>query len=69
MDCVNDIEERLQTARRAMARVHNETVRVRAGIDAATASAAPPMGVLHPVPPNDLTTKLQCTTSTSYMRP
>ena len=26
MDSVNDVEERLQTARRAMARVHNETV-------------------------------------------
>ena len=40
-DHVNDIEERLQSARRAMARVHNETVRVRAGVDAAKASAAP----------------------------
>ena len=27
-DAVNDIEERLQAARRAMARVHNETVQV-----------------------------------------
>ena len=39
-DTVNDVEERLQTARRAMARVHNETLRVRAGVDAAKASAA-----------------------------
>ena len=38
-DAVNDIEERLQTARRAMARVHNETLRVRAAVDAAKASA------------------------------
>eukprot|EP01045_Picozoa_sp_COSAG04_P027891 COSAG04_NODE_4188_length_2245_cov_4.831911_1_plen_522_part_00 len=38
-DAVNDVEERLQSARRAMARVHNETVRVRAGVDAAKASA------------------------------
>ena len=40
VDQVSDIEERLQTARRAMARVHNETLRVRAGVDAAKASAA-----------------------------
>ena len=39
VDKVNDIEERLQSARRAMARVHNETLRVRAGVDAAKASA------------------------------
>ena len=32
-DAVNETEERLQSARRAMARVHNETVRVRAGVD------------------------------------
>ena len=38
-DAVNDVEERLQSARRAMARVHNETVRVRAAVDAAKASA------------------------------
>eukprot|EP01045_Picozoa_sp_COSAG04_P043638 COSAG04_NODE_14395_length_570_cov_0.700637_1_plen_104_part_10 len=40
LDQVNDVEERLQATRRAMARVHNETVRVRAGVDAAKASAA-----------------------------
>ena len=40
-DTVGTVEERLQTARRAMARVHNETLRVRAGVDAAKASAAP----------------------------
>ena len=39
-DCVSDVEERLQSARRAMARVHNETLRVRADVDAAKASAA-----------------------------
>ena len=36
----DEVAERLQTARRAMARVHNETVRVRTGVDAAKASAA-----------------------------
>ena len=43
-DRVNDVEERLQAARRAMARVHNETVRVRAGVDAAKSAAAPLCG-------------------------
>eukprot|EP01052_Picozoa_sp_SAG31_P008875 SAG31_NODE_455_length_15433_cov_4.248728_10_plen_224_part_00 len=37
----DEVAERLQTARRAMARAHNETLRVRAGVDAAKAAAAP----------------------------
>ena len=47
-DSVMDAEEVLQSARRAVARLHNEVQRTRAGVDAAKASAGPLLGADRP---------------------